>query len=316
MFTLSKIEPKLSLSIGSCRDLIAIAKEYGGRSLLICSPIEDRKAIELVKEQLKINKIIFIQENHINGHLNTDTLNKIVSRSKDFNLDSIISLGDFNQRMSGRFISEALNIPCFELPTIPSNPLLLYPKAIYSNRVGDDFATIHLNTERIKGIAIDPPLQRESTPMELLLSALAILQDLAQLFTLENNPIATLGSRTLFNQLLLDIEGDKLTLESLILYGTSASFYHAASKDIELHLTIYSWLLEYRFKYSYKLAIPKLLPWLLDNRQEPELATRVREILSNKKLDGRLVELGFSLEQLLSIVGHSTNIIDIIEKAF
>lgn len=318
MFTLSKINPELTIGADTHKDLGRKLKDLGGRILLICSLApEDRESIIKVKSQLTANKLTFIQYDLNGNFVNKDNLDKLQERAENFNVSTVVSVGDLPQRMSGRFVSQQLSLNYFELPTLPNYSYLLIPKSIFSNRIGNDYDIQFLSTDRINSINIDLSLLRDCDDKAKSIEALTILFNLAQLFTNSNNNfISITESRNLFERILIDLENDNINLENLIRYSLTAAMLHGASSDIELNLTIYSWISSYRFNFNSNIACAKILPCLLDEFNENDLAIRIRELHTKLSISSRLTDLGFTPDQLLDILKNRPEIKSIIEKAF
>lgn len=318
MFTLSKSNPELTFDSNAHMDLGRKLQDFGGRILLICSVNpKDKNSIKQLKQQLISFNFTFIQCDQPQGFISRDELNKLQIRAENFDVTSVIALGDLTQRMSGRFISQRLSLNYFELPTIFNNPYLLVPQAIFSNRVGNSSEMIYLASDRINGIDIDINFLRVQDDYDITLNSLSILLDLAHLFIKkENNIIAKTESRQLFLRLLTDLENVDLGISALYQYGLTAALYHGASSDIDLNVTIYSWIAGGRFKCDPNIISAKLLPWFLDRANEDELSLRVREILDKLGISCRLTDLGFTLKQLCEIESNNQDTISLVEKAF
>ncbi len=318
MFNLSRTITDITFESNAHIDLGNRLQEIGGRILLIgASDNKDKDSINELKKQLTGFNLTYIQCDQSDNFINKDYLEELQLRAENFNISSVISIGDFNQRMSGRFISQRLSLNYFELPTVAYNPYMLIPASIYSNRVGDNFDILNMNYDSINSIHIDKNFIRKMNDVEINLTGLSILFDLAQLFINPgNNFVAVTESKNLFTRLITDLENRTINLDSLLKYGITASFYHESSTDTELDLSIYSWLAGFRFKFNPKIMMAKLLPWLLDSNSENLLSGRVREFLNSSNITLRLVDLGFSIKQLTSICSNRSNIIKIVEKAF
>lgn len=318
MFTISKMNPQIELETDSYKSLGEKLLCYGTRVLLICSGSqEDRESLEKIKTQLTDNGLTFIQYNQLRNNLNRENLEQIIERASDFSVSVIAAFGDFNQLMSGRYISKSLNLPYFELPNKFYIPYSLQAVSIFSNRVGDNFEKENLPASLVEEIIIDDSLSRQEEEQSIALSILSLLTDLAQLFlNSENNPVSVNESRFLFNRTLKLLEDGNLDLKTYYPSGITASLYHGMSSIKELYITLFSWMTGYRLKCDPDLISSKLLPWLLDERGESELSKRVKEILIKYNFDGRLTDLGFSLDQLISLADENESTISIIKKAF
>jgi len=281
MFTLSKTGPELTFQADTHKDLGSRLSDLGGRILLICSlNPEDRESIAKIKAQLTQSKITFIQCDQNGSFINRDDLETLQVRAENFNVSTVVSIGDIPQRMSGRFVSQRLSLHYIEIPTTLNLPYLLVPQSIFSNRIGNDYEIQNLSPERIKSIDIDSSLLRKSDSMKSSLTALSILLDLSHLFTdPENNTISANESKNLFLRLLCDLEEDKMNTEKLSIYSITAAMYHGASSDIELNISLYTFVAGYRFGFNSNLARAKILPYFLDDKNEHELSLRVRELL-------------------------------------
>lgn len=318
MFQFSKMNPELTLKEDSYKNLGDKLVKAGNRILLICSGSRsERSSLDRIKELLTLNNLTYIQYNQLKENLNRDNLNQIIQRAKDFNVLSVITLGDFEQLMAGRYISETLQLPCFELPTNFYSPYLLSPLSIFSNRVEDGYECENISKNRVQSITVDRGLQKDLDELENILSVLSILVDLSQLFiSTNNNLISKNESRNLFIRILELLESGVESIDKLYSMGLTASLYQQISSETELYLTLFSWVAGYRFKKSPYIFSVKLLPWFLIENDEEELGERVKEILLNHNLHGRLTELGITLEQLISVAGGIESTINIIKKAF
>lgn len=317
MFTLSKMNPEIIFSMDSYKSLGEKLKQSGNRVLLICSGARaDRAPLEKIKDILSFNSLTFIQYNQSKNNLNNDNLNEIIERARNFSVTSIISLGDFNQIMAGRFIAEEMGIAYFEAPTSFYTPYLFIPSAIYSNRVGDGYENLKIEEYRINSIVVDPLLKKDLEELDYSLQSLSILLDLAQLFLAEDNNLISINeSKNLFLRILDSLEKDSGSDTDMYRFGLTSCLYHQISSDIDLNLTLFSWVAGYRFKANPYLFSAKLLPWLLDMYEEEKLGARVRQILVKNNIDGRLTDLGFTLDQLKSVTNHIPTK-EVIEKAF
>lgn len=318
MFTFSKMNPEIVLDVDSHKNLGEQILKSGNRTLLICSGLNsDRSSLSRLKDQLALINITFIQYNQLKENLNRDNLNQIIQRAKDFNVSSIISLGEFNQIMAGRYIAEILDLPYYELPTLFHTPFLLFPYSIYSNRVGDSIEIKNIDNRRVSQILVDISLKRELDPLDYTLTSLSILMDLAQLFiSQKNHTVSSCESENLFFRVLDSIEKKSGSDSELYRYGLTTSLYHEISTETELNLTLFSWIAGYRFKTNPQIFVAKLLPWFLEMNDREDISSRIRNILLEYNLDGRLTDLGFTLEQLISTAGDNEETISVIKKAF
>lgn len=318
MFTISKMNPEIELNTDSYKSLGEKLLSYGTRVLLICSGSqEDRDSLEKIKSQMTANSITFIQYNQLRTNLNRENLEQIIERAGDFSVSAVAAFGDFNQIMSGRYISNALNLPYLELPSRFYIPYTLQSVSIFSNRVGDNFEREDMPVDLVSRIIIDDSLSRNEEEQNIALSILSLLTDLAQLFLdNENNPVSADESRYLFNRTLDLLESGNLDLKTYYSLGITAAIYHGMASVKELYITLFSWMTGYRLKCNPDLICSKLLPWLLDEGGEHELSKRIQNLLIKYSFDGRLTDLGFSLEQLLSLADEQESTIKIIKKAF
>lgn len=312
------MNPVIEYSLDSYKSLGNKLLSYGTRVLLICSGSnEERDALECIKTHMTENGLTFIQYNQLRNNLNRENLEQIIERAKDFSVSSVISFGNFEQIMSGRYISNALLLPYIELPNRFYIPYSLHNTVIFSNRVGDYFEKETIPQNLINEIIIDCNLAIKSEDQNFALSILSLLTDLAQLFLdTENNPVSATESRSLFIRTLEELEKKNMDINTYYTTGLTALAYHGMASVEELYITLFSWMAGYRFKCNPDLISAKLLPWLLDDANEQELSKRVQDILIKYNFDGRLTDLGFSLEQLLSLTDNREYTMKIIKQAF
>lgn len=318
MFTLSKSSTELTFDSNAHEELGSKLQETGGRILLICSTDpRDKASIARLKKVLTDSNLTFIQNDQPKGVLTREHLDELQFRTENFMVKTVVSLGGITQRMSGRFVAQRLSLNYFELPTEYNNPYLLVPIALYSNRVGNKIEDIYLSEYRINGITLDTGFLREQDDFEIALNALSMLLQLAHLFIAkENNIIARAESRNLFLRLLDDMNNSNLNRETLYRYGLTVALYQGASSNIDLYLINYAWLSGERFKISPHLISGKLLPWLLEQGEEEDLALRIRDVLERLEISFRLSDLGITLKQLTEINSESETTISLVNNAF
>jgi hypothetical protein len=318
MFTLSKSTTELTYDTDAHKYLGSKLNEIGGRVLLISSLVsEDREKISLIKKELTTVGVTYIQCNQPFGFVTKDDLEQLQLRAENFNISTVVSVGDTAQRMSGRFIAQKLALNYYEIPTQFSNPYLLIPTGIYSNRVVDDFEKIFLAQDLITEIIIDKSLMRKMDQDEIKLEAFSILLDLAHFFTSkENNFVSVTESKNLFLRLLNDIENSTLDLEKLHRYDMTCALYHGASNDIELSLKVYSWIAGQRFSIHPNLIAIKLLASLLLIKDEEKLSSRIRKSMDRLSISTRLTDLGLTLSQVIDITKDNPLNMEVVKKAF
>lgn len=318
MFTLAKTRPEFTFQPDAHKNIGNILNSFGGRVILITSMNPaDRISISKIKDQLTLNKITFIQSDQSESFINIEKLNKLKERAEIFNVTSVIVVGGLCQRMSGRYLSQELQLNYIEIPTSPILSYLLESKAICANRIGNDFEVHRLSPDNIKSIIIDPLLLRVNNNIEIILESLTILLNLSQLFLNKNNNLISINeSRNLFYRILTDLESKSMDQDKLYIYAITSSLYHGTGSDIDLDLTSYTWTAGYRYNFNSSIACAKILPTFLEVSNESELALRIRELLHSLDITTSLRDLGFTLHQLMDVSRERSEIISIIEKAF
>ncbi|QEN04493.1 hypothetical protein EW093_07195 [Thiospirochaeta perfilievii] len=318
MFTLSKSSPELYINSNTPLELGNKLKDIGGRILLICSTnVKDKHSIETLKKSLKSINLTFIQYDQKSNFISHDELKELQIRAENFNVSSIISIGDINERMSGRYLAQTLSLYYFELPTTYNNPYLLIPQAIFANRIGTKSQSINLSYDRINSIEIANDFLRQEDDIDSTLNSISMLLVLAELFTnKENNPIAKYESRNLFLRLLDDVDNKNINSNNLLRYGLTVALYHGASTLSELNITEYTWLVGSRFKCSPHIIGTKLLPRLLEINNEEELSIKIMELLHSNGLSNRLADLGYTLKQFSEINSDNSKTMEVVERAF
>ncbi|MBN2618850.1 MAG: hypothetical protein JXR64_11125 [Spirochaetales bacterium] len=317
MFTLSKTCTDLTYESNAYKLLGSQLVDYGSRILLISSQDpKDQFSIKLIKDQLTKAKLTYIESSQKEFFVNKESFIKLQERAETFSVQLVLSVGDFPQIMSGRYISQSLNLNCFEILLTPYIPYLFIPKSLYATRVGNDFGTINISPERVTSILIDPTILRKFEELEIIIITLSMLFDIAQIFLdPENNIISITESRNLFERILVNLENNIFRIDDLIEKSLTASLYHGASTNTELELTLFSLLAGQRFNIDYKYIKVKLLPWLLLEQNE-NLSIRVREYMDRHNLPFRLAEFSISKQQLLEICPDNIKISKIINTAY
>lgn len=317
MFTLAKCSPEIHFDIDVYKRLGERVASYGGRVLLIYSQSSlDNSSIETIKDEFKKHKITFIQSAVSSDFVNREELELIQERAENFFVSIVIAIGDFNQRMCGRFLSQRLSLKYFEIPTTLHNTSLLCPISVYSNRVGSSYELMHIADNRLLSIELDPSLIRNYDEMDRKLELISILFDLAQLFSNEENNIVSKNeSLHLFTRLFSDLKEVRLAPEEIMISSLTAMMYMGASTSCEMSLTYSSLLIAKRFDLDHRVIQAVFLPHIINSRFE-ELSIEVRDCFDQLKLPKRLADLNITRTQLQEICPNIESVQNVFENTF
>lgn len=317
MFTLAKSSPDINFDAEVYKTMGEKLASYGGRILLIYSQSsQDNSSINRIKDEFKKYNITFIQSAVSSDFINREELEQLQIRAENFFVSIIISIGDFNQRMCGRYLAQRLSLKYFEIPTVLHNTSLLCPLAIYSNRVGNDYELMHIADNRLLSVELDPVLLRPTNNIERKMEMISILFDLSQLFVSEsNNIISHNESLNLFYRVFADLKQERLAPEEIMISSLTAMMYLGASTSCEMDLTYSSMLIAKRFNIDYRLIQAIMIPKIISSYNE-DLAIEVRDLLDTIQLPQRLADLNITKKQLQEICSSREYVQLIIEKSY
>lgn len=309
----------MSPTIYNQSDLIELGKKFktiGSRVLFITSNNRDeREPVELIKKLFIENSLTFIEHNqpeNVNKKLLIDT----IERAKNFNIQLIITIGQLNQRIAGRFISNELKLPYFEMLTSFDNPILLNPILPIPSRAYDNFELQPIETTVINGIISLESMVKNRSEAENTLSLISLIFDIAQLICCNTfDPYLVFEGKNLIERILESIKGNTNTVKELLYFGLSTARFNSLTDIYPQELTIICLLISNRFQLNRRILQAKILPWILDE-SFPELANTIREELSDYGVNGRISELGLSPNQLFSIDNISEKSTLILNNAF
>lgn len=297
-------------------DLGEKLKTIGSRILFISSNLqEERETIELLKKIFIDNTLTFIEYNQPEN-INNNTLNKTIERAKNFDVQVILALGQINQRISGRYISQELKLPYFEILTSFDNPFLLNSFIPITNRVNDNYELLQISPSRIDGIVLMDNIITKKEKVDNVLNIVSLLFEITQILSLEKiDPYILHEGKHLIFRILDLVENENLSAKELFHLGLTTSRFMSLLERYIPELTIISWILSNRFKINRKIIQAKIIPWILDSVY-PDISNQIRDVLSRYGIDGRLSELGISLNQLFSITNISDSSSSILNNAF
>lgn len=297
-------------------DLGEKLKTIGSRILFISSNLkEERETIELLKKIFIDNVITYIEHNQTEN-LNYVALNNTIERAKSFDVQTVLSLGQINQRVSGRYISQKLELPYFEVLTSFDNPFLLNSFIPIPNRVNDGYEIFYISPTRIDGIITTDIVINKNNKIDNILNVISLLFEISQILSLEkNDQYLHYEGQHLIRRILDYLQEENLSTKELCYLGLTTSRFLSLSDNITPELTVISWILSNRFKVNRKIIQAKILPWILDSIY-PDISNKIRESLSSCGIDGRLSELGITLNQLFSITNISDSSNSILNNAF
>lgn len=297
-------------------DLGIKLKEIGTRVLLISSNNrEERESIELIKKIFIENSLTFIEYNQ-SETLDKNLLKETVERSKNFNIQFIISIGQINQRISGRYISQELHLPYFEMVTSFDNPLLLNPVIPIPSRAYDSYELEDIEVTRIDGIVTLEHIVEKSSNPDKILCLISLIFEISQIICCNSaDPYLESEGTYLIERILDIIKNNHINTKELFYIGLSCARFTSLTGSDPLELSIIALLISNRFKLNRRILQAKILPWILDE-SFPVLANRIREELSDYGTSGRVSELNLTPNQLFSIIDISEKSTYILNNAF